>query len=319
MRRRVRNNSIAIEPSPLRRGRIPMTSLVQTLAVAEYLSFRRAAQALGTSQSSVSLRIRALEQDLGVVLFERNTRGVRLTETGRRFVDQVDDAVGILDHAIKTAGMRARGEEGELHIGAHALVAGGFLDRLLDHFHGKHPAVRLHIAEGTVKNAQLMVRENRLDIAFMACTYEIPDLHSRVIWRDLLMAVMSEAHPLAQRDRITWQDLATETFLVRDGGTGPQVHDLIIVRAVGKWPVPAILRCDVGRDSLLSMIAAGQGISLFVAENLTLVPPGIAFRKIDDEPEAVAFSAVWSPCNQSAALRNLLDLARQMAQAIPSG
>lgn len=89
-------------------GRIPMVALIQTLAVAEYLSFRGAAHALGTNQSSVSLRIRALEQDLGIILFDRKTRGVRLTETGRRFVDQVDDAVEILDHAIKTAGMRAR-------------------------------------------------------------------------------------------------------------------------------------------------------------------------------------------------------------------
>ncbi|WP_212541952.1 LysR family transcriptional regulator [Sphingopyxis indica] len=97
-----------------------MVALVQTLAVAEYLSFHRAALALGTSQSSVSARIKALEADLGVILFDRNTRGVRLTEAGRRFVDQVHDAMGILDRAIKTAGMQAHGEEGELRIGVHA-------------------------------------------------------------------------------------------------------------------------------------------------------------------------------------------------------
>ncbi|AHE54144.1 helix-turn-helix domain-containing protein [Sphingomonas sanxanigenens] len=66
-----------------------MVALIQTLAVAEYLSFHRAARMLSTSQSSVSQRIRALEEDLGVVLFDRNTRGVRLTEAGRHFVDQM--------------------------------------------------------------------------------------------------------------------------------------------------------------------------------------------------------------------------------------
>src|SRR3546814_19730786 len=89
-----------------------MVALVQTLAVAEYLSFHRAALALGTSQSSVSARIKALEEDLGIVLFDRNTRGVRLTEAGRRFVDQVGEAMGILDRAIKITGMQARGEAG---------------------------------------------------------------------------------------------------------------------------------------------------------------------------------------------------------------
>ena len=70
-------------------SRIPLASLIQTLAVAEYLSFYRAANALGVSQSSVSARIRALERELGIVLFERNTRGVRLTEAGRHFVERV--------------------------------------------------------------------------------------------------------------------------------------------------------------------------------------------------------------------------------------
>lgn len=195
--------------------RIPMVALIQTLAVAEYLSFHRAAKALGTSQSSVSLRIRALEEDLGVVLFNRNTRGVRLTEAGRRFVDQVDSAMGILDDAIKTAGMRARGEEGELRIGVHALFSGCFLDRLLKRFHGEYPNVKLQVAEGTARETQIMVREDNLDVAFMACTHVIPDLNSRVIWRDRLMVAVVTTHPFAASENVEWHDLAGETFLVR--------------------------------------------------------------------------------------------------------
>ena len=60
-----------------------MMTLVHTLAVAEYLNFRHAANALGVAQSSVSARVKALEEDLGIVLFERHARGVRLTEAGR--------------------------------------------------------------------------------------------------------------------------------------------------------------------------------------------------------------------------------------------
>lgn len=113
-------------------GKFPMISFIQTLAVAENLSFRRAALSLGTSQSSVSARIKALETNLGIVLFDRSTRGVRLTQAGRRFVDQVQDAIEILDLAIKTAGMRARSDNGEMRIGVHALTTGCFLDHLLD-------------------------------------------------------------------------------------------------------------------------------------------------------------------------------------------
>lgn len=293
---------------PLHRGRIPMAALIHTLAVAEYLSFHRAAQALGTSQSSISARIKTLENDLGVILFDRNTRGVRLTEAGRRFVSQVDDAMGILDRAIRTAGMQARGEEGELRIGVHALAAGCFLTRLLDGFHASHPNIHLHITEGTARDGQLMVREDKLDIAFMACFHEIPDLNSRIVWRDRLMVALPPTHPLVSGTDVEWRQLAGETFLVRRGGTGPQVHDLIVARSAGKWLTPSIRCLDVGRSALLSMIAAGHGISLFVEEKAAVKTTDVAFLPIHDEPETIPFSAVWSPRNREPALLNLISL-----------
>lgn len=266
MRRRKRSSKLkeTITLSSLRGGRFPMASLIQTLAVAEYLSFQRAASVLGTSQSSVSGRVRTLEEDLGIVLFDRNTRGVRLTEAGRRFVDQVGEAMGILDRAIKIAGMQARGDAGEIRIGVHALTFGCFLDRLFERFHGDHPGVLLHISEGTARDTQLLVREGRLDLAFMACTHQIPDLNSRVIWRDRLMVALPIKHPLAAQSDVEWRHLADETFLVRHGGTGPQVHDLIVTRSAGKWPTPTIRRFDISQSALVSMIAAGHGISLLI-------------------------------------------------------
>ncbi|WCM27404.1 LysR family transcriptional regulator [Sphingomonas sp. QA11] len=103
-------------------GRIPLISLVQCIAVAEYLNFRHAANALGVAQSSVSARIKALEENLGVLLFERHARGVRLTEAGRHFVERVTTGIDHLDHAVRTAGMVARGEHCSLHIGIHEAV-----------------------------------------------------------------------------------------------------------------------------------------------------------------------------------------------------
>lgn len=294
-----------------------MLTLIQTLAVAVYLSFHRAAQALGTSQSSVSARIKALETDLGIVLFDRNTRGVRLTNAGRRFVDQVHDAMGILDRAIKTAGMQARGEAGELRIGVHALTTGCFLDRQLERFYGKHPYVHLQIAEGTARDAQLMVREGRLDVAFMAGVHEILDLNSRVIWRDRLMAALPARHPLAVRQHVKWRQLAEETFLVRFGGTGPQVLDLIVLRSAGKWLTPAIQRVDLQRSTLMSMIAAGHGISIFAEDSTVANTANVAFLQISDEPETIPFSAVWSPRNRDLALLKLLALATKMGRSHP--
>lgn len=117
MRRRSAKNAQSEIPPRLLSGRIPMASLIQTLAVAEYLNFRQVANALGVVQSSVSARVKVLEDDVGILLFERHARGVRLTEAGRHFIKHVAAGVDQLDHAVMTAGMAASGEGGRLRIG----------------------------------------------------------------------------------------------------------------------------------------------------------------------------------------------------------
>lgn len=103
-----------------------------------------------------------------------------------------------------------------------------------------------------------------------------------------------------------------ETFLVRHGGTGPQVYDLIVARSAGKWQTPAIRRVDVERNTLLSMIAAGYGISLFAEEGTAASTANVASIPVRDEPETIPFSAVWSPRNRDPALMKLLTLATEL-------
>mgnify|MGYP000992435342 CR=1 FL=1 len=222
--------------------RIPMASLIQALAVAEYLNFRHAANALGVSQPSVSARIKALEEDLGVLLFERNTRGVRLTEAGRHFVASVSTGIDQLDHAVKTAGALAHGEEGCLRIGLHMPPLAGFLADMLARHHARHPGIGIEITEGRSADIMRLVRQGQLDIAFVIGTPKAEDCHSRLLWSEGLMAVIPANHPLADRPALTWADLTAETFLVRHGGTGPQAHDHVTRRVAELGHHPRILR-----------------------------------------------------------------------------
>ncbi|MDO5643549.1 MAG: LysR family transcriptional regulator [Paracoccus sp. (in: a-proteobacteria)] len=291
---------------------IPLTSLIHVLAVAEYLSFHRAAKSLGVSQPSVSARIRTLEEDLGVRLFERNTRGVRLTEAGRLFVERVSVGVDQLNYAVKTAGMAASGECGRLRIGIHALIPRSFLAELIGQYREAHPGIEVEITEGTARDAIMQLRADRLDVAFVAGSPELSDCHTRPIWTEQLVAVLPERHQLATQPVITWADLVGETFLVRQGGTGPQVHDHIVLRLAGRWPAPSILRFDVGRGTLLSMVGQGFGVTIVGAATSLLPTTGVVFLPFADEPEPVPFSAIWLPCNRNATLRNMLTLAGRL-------
>ncbi|MBV2145113.1 LysR family transcriptional regulator [Falsochrobactrum sp. TDYN1] len=293
-----------------------MSSLIQTLAVAEYLNFRHAASALRISQSSVSARVKALEDSLGILLFERRARGVRLTAAGRHFVEQISAGINQIDHAVKTAGAFACGDHGHVHVGVHALTPGSFPSELLAKYHENYPHITVEVTEGTASEVVMQLRAGRIDVAFVFGSPELPDCHSRHAWTETLLAALPVSHRLAEQAGVTWADLANETFLVRHGGTGPQVHDHIVLRLAGHWPPPSILRFGIERSSLLSMVGQGFGISVVGTATSRLSGPDVVFRPVIDEPEPVAFSAVWSPYNRSTTLRNLLSLADEMGRSI---
>lgn len=303
----------AVALSPLG-SRIPLVSLIHALAVAEHLNFRHAASALRVSQSAISARIKQLEQDLGILLFERRHRGVRLTDAGRHFLEQVATGIEHLDHAVRTASTIARGEQGQLRVGLHLSIVAGFLAELLGQFREQHPSVDLQITEGRVQDTIRNVREGRLDIAFIVGAPPAGDCHSKPLWTEILLVALPERHPLAEAESVTWSELASENFLARSGGAGPQAHDHIVRRLTGNGSQPRIQCLDIARDTLMSMVAQGYGIAL-TSEAAAQVPiPGVVFRPILDEPEPITFSAVWFPHNRSQALLNLLALAQRKSE-----
>lgn len=295
-------------------GRIPLVTLVQLLSVAEHLNFRHAANALGVTQSSVSTRIKSLEETLGIVLFERRHRGVRLTEAGRRFVAEVSAGIEQIDHAVRTAGAIADGTVGHLAIGLHGSIATGFLADLRRRYRAAYPGIEQSIAEGPSSHTLAMIRDGKLDVAFIINVANVPDCHSRHLWNEALVIALPAAHPIATQESLAWADLATENFLVRQGGAGPQILEHIVRRVVEHGRSPRLQRRDVGRDTLMHMVAAGEGITLTHEAGSHMPFPGIVFRRIADEAEHARFSAVWSPQNRSPALRNLLDLAVHMSR-----
>ena len=294
---------------------IPMISLLHALAVADHLNFRHAANALGVSQSSVSSRIKALEEALGILLFERRHRGVRLTEAGRHFVAQVSAGIAQIDHAVSTAGAVINGMEGSLAIGLHSPIGAGFLADLRRQYRATYPMIEQSMLEGRSSETVALVREGRLDVAFVVGAVNAPDCHSRLLWCEPMVTALPADHPLAEQEAVTWRDLADETFLIRHGGTGPQVFEHVVRRISERDRSPCIRRCDVARDTLMGMVAAGDGITLTSEATTHVSFPGVVFRPIADELEPAKFSAVWSPHNRNPALLNLLDLATQMSRS----
>jgi DNA-binding transcriptional LysR family regulator len=243
MRRRV-SSLIQDYPGSLKQStlgrRVPLVSLVQALAVAEHLNFGHAASALGVSQSSVSTRIKQLEGEHGILLFERRHRGVRLTEAGRQFLEHVATGIEHLEHAVRTAGAVARGEQGRLRIGLYSAVAAGFLAELLVSFAICIPRSICRSQRGERATPFERFARHGLTSPLSSVCRRLANCRSKPLWREALLVALREGHPLTGAEGVRWRELAGEPFLARSNGAGPQVHDHIVLRLAEHWSQPRV-------------------------------------------------------------------------------
>jgi len=296
---------------------IDLVSVTQALLVAEHLSFSRAAQVLGVGQSAVSRRVRALEDQLGVSMFERDSTGVRLTEAGRRFLERTRPALAEIDHAMKAAASAGRGAEGVIRIGILASVSGGFLRNLLGSYRGHHPAITMDIVEGSASEHLAGITERQLDVAFVTGTPTASHCDSVVLWEARVFAALPEHHALADDEAIHWDSLKDEDFIVSRDAPGPEIHDYIVRRTTEFGRSPSIERYGVGGETLMHLVALGFGISIASEAATATRYPEVVFRPLATAEDMLPYSAVWLPGNDNPALRRFLSLARSLASGRP--
>lgn len=293
---------------------VDLISIRQALLVAECLSFRRAAQVLGVRQSAVSRRVRSLEDALGVSLFERYHGGVRVTTAGAQFIDRARHAIVQLNHAVKAAEAAGRGENGLLRIGIFSSMAAGFLRELLRAYSTDHPDVAVHVSEGSLREQIGLIGKRRLDVLFVMGAPAVPNCEVTQFWTERLFVALPQGHALCGQKEIEWEHLHDERFIVRQSDVGLAIHDHIIKRLADLGHHPSVRRLDVGRETLMNLVALGLGVCL-TSEATTATPfPKVVFRPIAGDGEVLPFSGVWSPKNDNPAFRRFLSLARALSK-----
>ena len=292
---------------------LDLTALVYSLAVADHLGFRQAAQALGVHQSVLSRRVRALEEQLQVSLFERGSRGSRLTSAGEPFLEQVREALSGIDFAAAIARANGRGQEGRLHLGFYTPLSGGFLRELVRRYKADHPHVSVELREESRPTLLTSVRQRKLDVAFVIGSGDTAGCDTAELWSEPVYVALPNSHKLADRADISWGELEGERFLATQAECGAEVHDHVVRHMAGLGHRPEVERIAVGRDSLLNLIAMGFGVSLAGEAGAALPIPRVVFRPLTSPTDIVTFHAAWSPENGNPALRQLISLAHVLA------
>ena len=282
--------------------------LTAFLAVADELHFGRAAKRLHVAQSPLSQQIRQLERELGVELFERDKRSVRLTSAGFAMLQPARDAMESMDRAAQAAKAGGRGELGRVIIGFSGASSHTKLPRLTRRVRQEHPGLTLvlngHVAENSALNE---VAEGSIDLGFVRLPAERPGVATQVIGREELVAAIPTQHELARESEVSIEDLIWEPFIMPTAGLGSSLREVILSEFAALNDKPRIVQESSDSYTILALVAAGIGVTLTlssVAEHIR--DDSLTFSALSG-PKRFCFPALaWRASNDSPALRAVL-------------
>jgi DNA-binding transcriptional LysR family regulator len=257
--------------------------------------------------------VRALEDELGVALFERHPNGVRLTTAGERFLGGARRALSDLEHAVMNAAAAGRGVEGSIRIGVFPAKFDGFVGDLLEDFCTSHPLVTLDFIEDAPREHIARVLDRRIDITFIGSPSSTPGVDAEIMWAERALVAISADHPLAGCEGVDWNVLKDETFVFGRGAADIGLYQLGAERLGRFGRKSSISYQDVSQDSVMQLVKHGLGLSLVSDASGKSRYPGVVFRPLIGEEVQILYSAVWLPGNDNPALRRFLSLARARA------
>ena len=229
-------------------------------AVAEAGSFSRAAERCQIAQPSLSQQIIKLEEELGVKLFDRLGRSIRLTEAGRIFIPQARSILEQMELARSSAANKNADMRGSVAVGVIPTIAPYLMPRYTTTFAKRYPDARLRIVEETTPVLVESLRDLSIDLAILALPLRHKDLELFPIRTERLFAVLPKDHPHAGAESIALSQLRGDSFvMLRDGHC---FRDLSIATCARARITPNISFESGQFSSLLGMVAAGVGITL---------------------------------------------------------
>jgi DNA-binding transcriptional LysR family regulator len=281
------------------------------IAIAELGSFRKAARSLNLHQSVLSRRIRDLEDELGISLFQRSPNGVRLTNAGQIYIEQMKIGHRFLEEAVRQATAAGRSQVGFVRVGFYSFLATGFLHDLLETYSKSHPGVSIDLAEADYVELVSRVRAQSVDIAFVAQEHRFDDCDTLKLWTERLLLCVPEQDPLAELSEVNWSQMQSKRFIVRAKASGPQIAAELTKVFQQHGYVPDLDAQDVSREMLMDLVRLGRGVTF--TNEAALGSPFAGINMIPIKDYALRYYAVWSPENDNPALRRFLSMARELS------
>ena len=245
--------------------------------------YTTAAARLGISQPALSSAIHNLENALGgVKLFEKAGRNIRLTDEGRFYQENVDEAIQQLHRASMTLRDSMTQAPVVIRMGVVSGTVDGFLAREIVKYTRKNKRIRFHLTESSSENLMDLVRQEKLDMAIIDSTDRDRSLHFRKLFERDYFVAMPVAHPLADRASIDPQEVVSEPQVVFNYNVG---------KSFKEWttgaPTDEAVICTVDTAGVaLDLVAAGLGIT-FIPNECVERHPGVQYVPLKNWHQAL--------------------------------
>jgi DNA-binding transcriptional LysR family regulator len=304
--------------------RMELRHLRYFVAVADALSFRRAADELRVSQPALSKQIKDLEDHLGVILMNRNTGGVSLTDAGMMLLYEARDILERVEMAKKAALDASSGKSGSLTIGSLGAVTASFLPAVLAAYRTRYPRVEVMLHEASIPEQTRALKDGAIQIAFATAQNldRSPNLASTQVMSSRIVVALGQDHRLAGSSDLSLADLADETFLCVCGPGSQQQHvevteSILAARGIRHRPVKRVN----GFEPLVALASGGHGVSLLLPFASSNKPDHLVFRPIRDEGDDLIISivAVWWNRSRSKLVQNFISVIQEYASKNPRG
>lgn len=261
-------------------GDVELRHLRYFLAVAETLHFSKAAERLGMAQPPLSQQIKRLEEIVGHRLFDRTTRGVKLTLAGQLLEERARSTIEKVQDDLAQVRRLGRGEEGTLTVGFSGSVMFTELPAAIGAYRRRYPKVELRLRELVTAAQIAALLDGTLDLAFLRDGDSTDGVEMTTVLREPYVAVLPDAHPLSGKRSLRVGDLRNEPFIFFARRMGPLAFDRTIACCERGGFRPNIVQEAPQWPTLVRLVAAGLGVTLAPACVAKIVIPGAAYRHV---------------------------------------
>ncbi|MHA2790139.1 LysR family transcriptional regulator [Corynebacterium sp. S7] len=282
------------------------------VAVSEELHFGRAAERLHMTQPPLSQRIRSLERQLGFPLFDRNTRTVTQTIEGQSLYPAAREVLHAFERFKTTSAAMASGSTGRLRIGFSGAATSQILPILARDIRAEFPDIDL-VINGYIysKTGQELIRKGQLDLAFSRLPIEQEDIGYLPLYEEELIVALPDTHPLANEKEVDLEDLASETFITFPADSGSMLQDAHKEALEQTGLTDVDIQEATDSYTILSLVAAGAGVSLTLSSVRHVQTTGIVYRRIAFPKIKLQQVLIWDSRRKDKMLRNVLELCAQ--------